>query len=160
MFSPTRLPLTGGFLFFAPFSVNPRHCHAWKAWTFLRYWNRRAWHRWSCYAQSCLGHLFFPILTSNWTVTECLNVCLPALYSKPRPCDSLSVGVNYFLEWGGVPNKLSTTEFIFFCLTIAMGSEVYRCRILIWASLIQQENNPAATGYVNYYVDYNSWIFL
>ena len=31
----------------------------------------------------------------------------------------------------------------------------YRCRILIWASLLQQEYNPAATENVNYYVDYN-----
>ena len=32
-----------------------------------------------------------------------------------------------------------------------------RYRILIWEGFLQQENNPAATGKVNYYVDYNSW---
>jgi hypothetical protein len=26
--------------------------------------------------------------------------------------------------------------------------------------LLQQEDNPAATGNVNYYVDYNLWTFL
>jgi hypothetical protein len=31
----------------------------------------------------------------------------------------------------------------------------YRCRFLIWASLLQQENNPAETGNANYVVDYN-----
>ena len=31
----------------------------------------------------------------------------------------------------------------------------YRCRILIWANLLQQDNNPAATGNVNYHVDFN-----
>uniref|UniRef100_A0A8C7GE02 Phosphoribosyl pyrophosphate synthetase associated protein 1 n=1 Tax=Oncorhynchus kisutch TaxID=8019 RepID=A0A8C7GE02_ONCKI len=31
----------------------------------------------------------------------------------------------------------------------------YRCRIFISDSLLQQENNPAATGNVNYYVDCN-----
>ena len=36
----------------------------------------------------------------------------------------------------------------------------YRCRILISASLLQQENNPAATGNANYYVDKKSWIFF
>ena len=46
-------------------------------------------------------------LTFNQTVTKCLNACLPALYSKSQPCDSLSVGANHFRERGGVPNKLS-----------------------------------------------------
>ena len=36
---------------------------------------------------------------------------------------------------------------------------LYRCRIFILASSIQQENNSAATGNVNYYVDYNEWHF-
>jgi hypothetical protein len=53
-----------------------------------------------------------PILTVNRMVTECLNACLPALYSKPRPHDSLCVGANHFSEQGGVPNKLAT-EFIY-----------------------------------------------
>jgi hypothetical protein len=35
------------------------------------------------------------------------------------------------------------------------GEAANKCRTLIWASLLQQENNPAATGNVNYYVDYN-----
>ena len=30
-----------------------------------------------------------------------------------------------------------------------------RPRILMWASLLQQENNPAVTGNVTYYVDYD-----
>lgn len=33
--------------------------------------------------------------------------------------------------------------------------QMYRCRILIGDSLLQQENNPETTGNVNYYVDYN-----
>jgi hypothetical protein len=37
---------------------------------------------------------------------------------------------------------------------------MYRCMILMWASLLQQENNPAATGNVNYCVDYNQWTFM
>jgi hypothetical protein len=49
-----------------------------------------------------------PILTFNRSVTECLAACLPALYSKPRPHDSLSVGAHYFGERSGVPNKLLT----------------------------------------------------
>lgn len=31
---------------------------------------------------------------------------MPALFIKPRPRDSQSVGANHFHEWGGVPNKL------------------------------------------------------
>jgi hypothetical protein len=50
--------------------------------------------------------LVLPILTFNQTGTEILDVCLPALYSKPRPRDSLSVEVIHFCEQG-VPNKLS-----------------------------------------------------
>ena len=37
------------------------------------------------------------------------------------------------------------------------NTHMYRYRILIWASLLQQENNHAATGNVNHYVDYNWW---
>ena len=36
----------------------------------------------------------------------------------------------------------------------------YRYRILNWDSLLQQVNNPAATGNVNYSVDYNSLTFI
>ena len=54
----------------------------------------------------CLRSLVLPILTFNRTVTECLDACLIALYSKPRPCDSLSVGENHFQ--GDVPDKLAT----------------------------------------------------
>ena len=54
-----------------------------------------------------LRSLMLPILTFNRTVTEGLDACLPALFSKPWPRDSLSVGVNRFLERGGVPNKLT-----------------------------------------------------
>lgn len=31
----------------------------------------------------------------------------------------------------------------------------YTCKILNWASLLKQENNPAVTGSVNFYVDFN-----
>lgn len=31
----------------------------------------------------------------------------------------------------------------------------YRCRIFIWANLLQQDNNPAETGHLNYCVDYD-----
>ena len=55
-----------------------------------------------------LRSLVLPILMFNRTVTECLNACLLALYSKPWPRDSLSVGANHFHEWGGVPNTLAT----------------------------------------------------
>jgi hypothetical protein len=37
---------------------------------------------------------------------------------------------------------------------------LYRRRTLIWDSSLQQENNPAATGNVIYYVDYNKWTLL
>jgi hypothetical protein len=67
---------------------------------FLRFWNRRAWQR--------RGHSILPILTFNLTITECAYACLPALYRKPRPHDSLSVGANHFRERGVVPNKLTT----------------------------------------------------
>jgi hypothetical protein len=45
-------------------------------------------------------------LTLNQTLTVFLDACLPALYSKARPRDSLPVGVIHLHEWGGVPNKL------------------------------------------------------
>ena len=46
----------------------------------------------SFHAQSRLAHSL-PILTFNQTVTECLDARLLVLYSKPRPRDSVSVGV-------------------------------------------------------------------
>ena len=46
-------------------------------------------------------------LTFNQTVTECLDACLPVLYSKSLPRDSLSVGAIHFREQSDVPNKLS-----------------------------------------------------
>ena len=36
----------------------------------------------------------------------------------------------------------------------------YRCRIFIWASLLQKENNSAAIGNVNYYVDCNEYTYF
>jgi hypothetical protein len=55
-----------------------------------------------------LRSLAMHILTFNQTVTGCLDACLPALYSKPRQCDSLSVGAIHSCEQGGVLNKLTT----------------------------------------------------
>lgn len=51
--------------------------------------------------------LVLSILTFSRTVTDCLDACLPALYYKPRPCDSLSVVEKHFCERGCVPNKLA-----------------------------------------------------
>ena len=53
-----------------------------------------------------LRSLVLPIVMFDRTVTECLNARLPALYSKPQPRDSLSVGGNHFRERGAVPKKL------------------------------------------------------
>ena len=68
--------------------------------------------------QVCLGPMIIPrskllrshvltILTFNRTATECLGASLSALYSKPQPRDSLSVGTIHFRERGRVPNKLA-----------------------------------------------------
>ena len=54
-----------------------------------------------------LRSLVLPILMFNPTVTECLNACLHALYSKSWPCDSLSVGAKHLCQRGGLPNNLS-----------------------------------------------------
>ena len=43
----------------------------------------------------------------NRTVTECFGACLPALHSKSRPCDSVSVGAIYFRDHDGVADIMS-----------------------------------------------------
>lgn len=110
LFLPTGLPLSGCSLFVAAFSVNPRHCRVLKAQEAGRFWDTGTGTPGTTIIASSksLRSLVLPILTFSWTVTEYLDAYLPALCSKPRPRDWLSVGANHFCEWGGVLNKLTT----------------------------------------------------
>ena len=54
-----------------------------------------------------LRSLVLPILTFNQAVPECLDTCLPALYSQPRLHDSLFRSYPFFCERDDVPNKLA-----------------------------------------------------
>ena len=87
LFSPTGLPLTGCFVFLSPFSVYHRHCRAWKAQSAGCFWDTGTGLPGTDDYTMSLRSLVLPILKFNQTLTEYLNVCLAALYSKPRTLD-------------------------------------------------------------------------
>ena len=84
---PTGLPLTRCFLFFCLSHYSRDTLD-----TVMREKPRRACtYDHTTPTLKSFRSLILPILTFNRTVTECPEACLPALYNKTRPLDSLSV---------------------------------------------------------------------
>ncbi len=72
-FSSTRLPLTGYFLFFGPFSVNPRDGCVPVDQQFLKYSDQPVWHQQPFHVQNHLNPLSSPFWCSVWSSASRLH---------------------------------------------------------------------------------------